>query len=214
LLLPGCGDPALEDDGGIIEPGRPVGQPTQGSTAPSGIRPGEMIDVFVMEDESFNGSYQVRSRGDIIVPKLGRVMIGGLSVSAAESALKRELEKNQLTEATVILDRASIKGDESVAESSGATEVFLSGKVARPGRYTIAGVGGSPPTVHQAVLQAGGCSRFANKKKARILRKSSDGRLIRIDADLLAIESGQSKDIPLATGDIIDVPEKKVDFGL
>jgi polysaccharide export outer membrane protein len=212
-LLPGCSDPPL-DDGGMIEPGSPVGQPRPSPPPPSGLRPGDVVDVFVMEDEAFNGSYQIRSRGDIIVPKLGRVQIGGLSVASAEKALKRELEKNQLTKATVILDRATIPDESPAAEGGIETEVFLSGKVSHPGRYTITGVAGAAPTVHQAVLQAGGCSRFAYKRKAHILRKSPDGRLARIDTDLLAIESGLAKDIPLSSGDIIVVPEKKVDFGL
>lgn len=181
---------------------------------PSGIQPGETLDVFVMEDDSFSGSYEVRSTGHIIIPKFGRVHVGGMSAAAAEKALSKALETDQLTSATVIVDRADLARLNSGPASTPGTQIFLSGKVTRPGRYTVLGVGDAPPTVHQAILQAGGCTRFAHKRKVHILRRFSDGRLRRVDADLEAIESGLIKDVPLAPGDIVVVPEKKVDFGI
>ena len=181
---------------------------------PTGIQNGEQLDVFVMEDESFSGTYTVRSTGDIIVPKLGRVKLAGLSVKAAENALSQALQKNTLTKATVLIDRPDLNKRDDPTVGQQGTVVFLSGKVSRPGRYTIAALGDSHPTVHQAILQAGWCSRFAHKKKAHVLRRMADGRLMRIDSDLDAIESGAARDVPLVTGDIIVVPEKKVDFGL
>jgi len=181
--------------------------------APQGIQPGESLDVFVMEDDSFSGSYKVRSTGDLIIPKLGRVRVGGMSASGAEQAIAAVLTANKLTKATVLVDRPDVSGGPDRAAAPGSTEVFLTGKVNRPGRYSISGIGNAPPTVHQAILQAGGCSRFANKAKVHVLRRASDGMLRRIDADLLAIESGTGRDVPLGTGDIVVVPEKTVDLG-
>jgi len=211
-LLGGCGEKPLTGDGAMVETAR-VGDPAEKSN-PDAIRPGELLDVFVMEDDSFSGRYQVRSQGDIIVPKLGRVRVGGMSVASAEASLKRALEKSQLKSPTVILDRAIVPGTQEAQAAGSGVEVFLSGKVVHPGRYTVTGVAESPPTVHQAVLQAGGCSRFAYKRKAHILRKTPDGRLSKIDTDLQAIEDGEASDVPLAPGDIIVVPEKKIDFGI
>lgn len=213
LLLSSCGGDPVEDDGAYVDPAI-IGDPEPRPPADT-IRPGELLDVFVLEDESFGGRYQVRSSGHLILPKLGRVNVGGMSISAAESSVKRSLEKSQLKEATVILDRAiTPEAGDPAADGSGGVEVFLTGKIANPGRYTIVGVGNSRPTVHQAILQAGGFSRFAYKKKTHILRRGADGRLARIDADLFAIEAGEARDIPLASGDIIVVPEKAVDFGI
>lgn len=188
--------------------------PARAKPGPTGIQPGEKLDVFVMEDDSFSGSYSVRSTGDIIVPKLGRVQVGNLSAQGAEKVLSRELEKNTLTKATVLIDRATPASNNGPAGRPAGTEVFLSGKISRPGRYSLVGIGNNPPTFHQAVLQAGGCSRFAYKKKAHVLRRGADGKLYRINADLIAIESGAVPDVPLLPGDIVVVPEKKVDFGL
>lgn len=213
-LLSSCGKTPVNTDLGPVEAEASPAPAAPLKPGPTGIQPGETLDVFVMEDDSFSGRYQVRSTGHIIIPKVGRVKVEGLSAAGAEKQLARELEKNKLKSATVLVDRAiPATKPERLGKPTG-TEVFLSGKVSRPGRYTITAIGNSPPTVHQAILQAGGCSRFAHKKKAHVLRRIEDGRLQRIDADLLAIESGQTRDVPLASGDIVVVPEKKVDFGL
>lgn len=222
VLLTSCGAPRGISD---VESAPPSVVPTAPSPAavkraPAEIQTGETLDVFVMEDDSFSGSYQVRSTGYIIIPKLGRVKVAGLPVSGAEKAVTQELQKNTLTEATVLIDRADLATKPGGSSESAqparppGIEIFLAGKVSRPGRYTMTAIANAPPTVHQAILQAGGCTRFAHKRKAHVLRKVADGRLQRIDADLLAIESGLARDIPLAPGDIIVVPEKKVDFGL
>ena len=130
-----------------MEPAPRVG-PTK--EAPTGIQPGERIELTVMEDDSFSGSYIVRDRGNITIPKLGRVKVGGLSAAAAESAVRRQLVPAQLPKATVFIDR-SVKGiaNGAAAESLG-TQIFLRGKVVRPGRYTVTGVDGEVPTVYQA----------------------------------------------------------------
>lgn len=213
VFVTSCGTPPVKS---TLEPVPPIPRPRAPKPAPTGIQPGETLDVLVMEDDSFNGSYKVRSTGHIIVPQLGRLDVRGKSAGGAEQMLAQILEENQLTKATVIIDRADLGSNAGKPAESPppGTQVFLSGKVSRPGRYTMVAVGDSPPTVHQAILQAGGCSRFAYKRKTHVLRRFADGRLRRIDADLIAIESGMAVDVPLLSGDIVVVPEKKVDFGL
>lgn len=206
LILIGCVEPQADTENTYQS------VPYVPTKAPSGIQAGEKLDVFVMEDDSFSGNYTVRSTGHVIIPKLGRVKVGGLSTSGAESAIATALEEDKLTKASVLVDRPDIESSER--PKGLGTEVFLSGKVVRPGRYTITGIGNAPATVHQAVLQAGGCSRFAYKSQVHILRRGSNGVLRRINSDLEAIESGKSPDVPLAQGDIVVVPEKMIDFGL
>jgi protein involved in polysaccharide export with SLBB domain len=205
-VFTGCEPPSSGDDHIPVIPATP---PPSG---PTGIQPGESLDIFVMEDDSFSGTFDVRSTGHVIMPKLGRVKVGGLSAAGAESAIKNALEGNILTQATVLVDRPSVGNAQQ--PQIGGVEIFLSGKVTRPGRYRIVGIGGAQPTVHQAILQAGGCSRFAHRAQTHILRRKKDGTLGRINADLEAIETGRSRDVALATGDIVVVPEKMIDFGL
>ena len=209
LSFSGC-TPSPQDSGPPIDPAPVVPTVTQ----PTGIQPGERLDVFVMEDDSFSGSYTVRSTGDVIIPKLGRVKVGGLSVTGAEKAIADALKADKLTAATVLVDRPDVAGANVREPEGGGTEIFLSGKISRPGRYQVFGIANAPPTVHQAILQAGGCSRFAHKEQVHVLRRDSSGVLRRINADLTAIESGRMRDVQLAPGDIIVVPEKMIDLGL
>ena len=65
---------------------------------------GDAIDIFVLEDSSFNGLYVVRPSGDMILPKAGRIAVLGMSLAQVEASVKQVLEANQLTQATVIAD--------------------------------------------------------------------------------------------------------------
>ena len=38
------------------------------------ILPGEVLQVFVLEDEAFNGLYQVRSGGYVVMPRIGNAI--------------------------------------------------------------------------------------------------------------------------------------------
>jgi len=84
-----------------------MGQISRPVTENQGIKVGDTIELFIMEDSSFNGVYKVREKGDIIIPKVGRIVIANLSVESAQARIKQTLESSQLTSATVIADRIS-----------------------------------------------------------------------------------------------------------
>lgn len=192
----------------LTEPASRVAVPANTSVAP-----GETLDLFVIEDEKFNGRYTVRAKGEIILPKVGRVQVGGSSIEAAEAAVKAALEVDQLANASDILARPGvpkIEEEPEGIEEKPTVEIFVSGKVLQPGRYKISSVGTAPPSVYQSILQAGGFSRWAYPKKVYILRKGGNGILSRIDANIDAISSGEKPDVALLTGDIVVVPERKL----
>jgi protein involved in polysaccharide export with SLBB domain len=174
------------------------------------IMPGEILNVYVLNDDSFTGRYQVLQGGEIVLRKVGRVQVGGMSIVGAEAAVKQSLS-GQLANAKVVVARSF--SDSGSPGSTSQIEVFLSGKVSKPGKMNIPYDGGPLPTVHQTILQAGGFTRFAHKKKVHILRKGGDGKLIRIPTDIMAIENGEVVDVALAGGDIIVVPEKTFGVG-
>ena len=64
------------------------------STIQSGeevILPGNNIELWVNEDTSFNGRYQVRRGGYMILPQIGRVQVAGKTVGQAEAAVRKAL---------------------------------------------------------------------------------------------------------------------------
>lgn len=166
--------------------------------------------MFVLEDNRFNGIYQVREGGDIILPLVGRVQVNGKTPKSAESVVQGRLQPSQLTKATVIVDRISAASDPARVDS-GKVEIYLSGRVVRSGQHKIApnrGVLGAS----EALLISGGVDRFGDDSRVYIMRRSVDGTQVKIPVNVRAIQEGRIKDVPVASGDIIVVPEKSFVF--
>ena len=170
---------------------------------------GDTLEIFVMEDPAFNGTYKVREKGDLIFPKLGRVVVAGLTVDQAQQKIQAELQGSQLQSATVILDRVNHTVGISSFEETPKILVFVTGKVNRPGQHMIAVTSGDTVYAYEAVLIAGGTSPFADEKHAYILRRGAHGSREKIQLDLRSIRQGQTSDKPLAEGDMICVPERR-----
>lgn len=172
---------------------------------PYKVQIGDSVDVFVLEDDSFNGVFSVRPSGDIIMPKVGRIQLLGLALAESEGRIRQALEANHLRKATVIVD----PGTRGQADSG--LVVRTSGSIVQTGRITLKPLGGNPFTAYQAVVEAGGFKPFANKKKGYILRQTING-VVRIAVNFEAIESGKLDDPLIIAGDCIVVPQKA--FGL
>jgi polysaccharide export outer membrane protein len=177
------------------------------TTAGYRIQVGDQVDVFVLEDSTFNGTFFIRPSGDIIMPKVGRVTVQGLTLTDAEARIKQTLQANQLRQATVIVDPGT-RGEE--AETGGLT-VRMSGEIGQTGRLTVRPLGNAPVSAYQAIVDAGGFKPFANKRKGYILRNSAAG-VARIEVNFEAVETGKAEDPTVYEGDTIVVPKKL--FGL
>lgn len=173
---------------------------------------GDAIDIFVLEDSSFNGLYVVRASGDIILPKAGRVPVLGMKLEEVESSVKRVLQANQLTQATVIADPVRRGGGDDKTIIAGMN-VYLTGPgVMRQGRALVPFVGDAKVTAFQAITDGGGFAAFANKKHSYLLRKDQIGRTKRLQIDFIKIEKGLASDPVLQDGDTIVVPQKFFGF--
>lgn len=193
------------------ENGIPAPLPPSAVRAPGGsgyrIQIGDLVDVFVLEDSSFNGTFAIRPSGDIIMPKVGRVGVQGLTLSEAEVRIKESLQANQLRQATVIVDPGT-----RAETAAGGLTLRLSGEIVQTGRVTVRPLGDSPVSAYQAIIDSGGFKPFANKRKSYILRNSGGGGVLRINVNFEAVETGKAEDPPMVEGDCIVVPKKA--FGL
>lgn len=202
LEQPTASDYAAISDGPAAPP-NPLTQP---------IRPGDTLEVSVLEDGAYNGNYTVRAEGHIMIPAIGpRVQIAGMSVSQAEKHIKSLLEQKKLRTATVTVDRVYIAPVSPLADKQ-QTLVYLTGKVARPGQHVLSTEIGVPMGAYEAIMVTGGLARFANGKEAHILRKLPGGITRKLAINLDAIARGESRDLPLRRGDIVVVPEKVFGF--
>ncbi len=207
VLTSGCGDSDSPIPSGAYFPADPAR--SGGDRANSIVQVGDRVEVYILEDESFNGAYLVRDGGHIIFPKVGRVMVSGKSLPEAELAVKNAFESDQLRTATVIMERF---GERRQMVGKTSVNVFLSGALAQNGQVTIPYVNGRAPTVYQAVLYGGGFAQFANQKRASVLRQSPGGPPTSIPINLADVARGKAEDVPLREGDIIIVPQKAFGF--
>lgn len=183
------------------------------------LQPGDVIELFVEEDQSLNGTYPVRERGDIIIPSVGRIPVRGMSVVDAGSRIRSELEASQLKKATVIVDRVN-KAPRKVENASVASPkpqqsrltIYMSGSVRRPGQHKIPIPESGRVGVYEAILVAGGLSQWGDPARIHILRNDSEGKKKKIPVNIKDIEMGLKKDPMIGEGDIVVVPEKVFGF--
>ena len=173
---------------------------------------GDSIEIFVLEDDSFHGTYVVRPSGDIIFPKAGRINVNNLTLDQLEKKVSAVLQTTQLTKATVIADPIGRGSGDDETLLAGVT-IYLSGSIVKTGRVVIPFVGNTRVTAYQAIVESGGFASFANKKRSYILRRdSSSGKAQQIPVNFEKIAKGEELDPLLKEGDTIVVPQKM--FGL
>jgi len=164
------------------------------------VLPGESIQLFVLEDDSFNGLYQVRQGGYIILPRVGRVQVAGKDTASVELAIKEALETTQLRQATVMIERT--RG----AYDAGTSDViYLAGQFITAGPLRIPN--GFSPTVVTTILRSGGVTPVADLTRVKVLRLETGAPLVEeLNVEAILEGTGLQSDLALAPGDIIVVP--------
>lgn len=195
-----------------------------GDTPPASIPPavkrvdndsiavGDRLELFVKEDPAFNNTYRVRERGDIIIPDIGRIQLKGLSVEAAEQRIESHIERGQIKDATVILDRIREQGSGPSVAGASRMLVYMTGAVKRTGQHMLTVPEGRPLGVYEAILISGGLAQFADEQKTHVLRMDSKRVRHRIPVNLKLIRQGLAPDPAVGQGDVIVVPEKVFGF--
>lgn len=164
------------------------------------ILPGESVEIYVTEDESLNGVYQVRRGGYILLPRVGRIPLAGKDLSGAEKAIKEALQVNQIKEATVMVERPSGAGP-----GNGDAVIYLAGEFKQPGAWKIPR--DLSPTIVTTILRSGGLNAEADLTKVRLLRLVGGEALVEeVNVQAILNGTGLPSDVNLQPGDIVMVP--------
>jgi protein involved in polysaccharide export with SLBB domain len=188
-------------------------------TAP--VLPESVLELNVAEDETFNGRYQVRSGGYILLPRLPRIFVAGKTVQEAEEVIRQELKAQQILDnATVQLE--VIEGPKPTAKPKETTIVmqpvekavartrdhvlYFSGEVTPSGAWIIPD--GFSPTLLKAILRQN-LSPDADLTRVRVLRLVEGHGLIE-EVDVQSIMDGRSTtaDFQLLADDIVIIPRR------
>ena len=158
------------------------------------LGPGDVFSVRVYGEESLSASHRVGPDGAISFPLIGTVEVIGLEPSQVAQKIQTELrEQNFLKDphVSVYVDEYSSK------------RVSVVGAVANPGTFPLQ----PGMTVVQAISMAGGFSSLADRNATMVTRRVGS-ETVRYRVPVQRVTSGEAKDIEVAAGDIIFVPER------
>lgn len=167
---------------------------------------GDRLSFRIVEDEEDPKPLLVTDSGELEVPYIGRFPGANKSCKELARELKAELEKEYYYQATVIL------AVDVMTRSRG--KVYLVGAVRIPGPQDIPS--DEVLTVSKAILRAGGCTDFADRRNVQVRRKSAtpgtEDEIIHVDLQAILDKGNTATDLPLRPGDVIFVPERLFRF--
>jgi protein involved in polysaccharide export with SLBB domain len=161
------------------------------------LHAGDRVNVKIYPEDDYikGGEMQVSSDGNITLALAGKIPVEGKTVSDAEDAIAKILDADYLVNPEVVLEVLEFKQQSFV----------VLGQVKKPGTFQFP-VSSTRLTLLEAISLAGGFSDIANIKKIKIIR-SKEGNKDILQANAESIMSGDSQDIPIEPGDIINVSE-------
>ena len=153
------------------------------------IGPGDELRLEVWGQVNQRGRYFVDRTGAISVPQLGTIHVAGLRFDQLTDFLKKEFSR--------VYRNFDLNVNMGQLRS---IQVFVVGQARRPGSYTI----GSLSTLLNALFASGGPLPQGSLRDIQVKR---DGKTV-ADFDLydLLLHGDKSKDVPLASGDVIFIP--------
>jgi len=187
--------------------------------AAAGYRLGryDVIEIHVFEYDKMNTLTRVGENGCISLPPLGEIKVTGLTERELESVLQNQLRGNYLQDPHVTV----------MVKEPHAMEVAIVGEVTKPGRFSMLG----EKCLLDLMAEAGGMTVRAGNVAyvVRLDNGNTSGASptlptsaslagdpaglnpgatsIRIDLDGLLIRGEERWNIPLKSGDLINIPE-------
>jgi len=160
------------------------------------VRAGDTIHLQVTGEDDISGDFKVSADGTILHPLLGRVTVGGATVTALERDLTASLAKDYLVNPKVYVD----------VRSSVLRRVILFGEAKSPGVYELPV--GERFTLLQLIAKAGGFSDVAATDRVRVVRRGKGGdQTFQVNVSNLLRGRGPDKDLELLPNDVVTIPQ-------
>jgi polysaccharide export outer membrane protein len=185
LLLLACDKPASD-----------VLLPPPATKRGDAVREGDKLQVVVRGQEDLSGDYSVGEEGSFRFPRIGVVEAAGRKPPEIAGEIETRLADGWLRDPQVTV---------LVTERQNPEEVTVLGAVKEQGSYAHDG----QLTLMRAISLAGGLAPEAHRRKVKLTRETDAGRRT-VEVDVQAIIDGRMRDIPVAPGDIIVVPESPI----
>ena len=153
------------------------------------VGPGDVLDVELYGNQNETYPLIVGRNGQISLPQLGPITVGGLLFSAVQSEIESRVAHQMI----------GVHASVTMAQTR-SIQVFVMGDAFRPGVYTMSGLA----TVTSALYAAGGISKTGSLRRVQLIR---NGKVVdRIDLYNLLIHGSTRHDAALLQGDVVFVP--------
>jgi len=169
------------------------------------IRPGDTLNIEVLEDSELDRSVLVLPDGSISFPLIGTISASGRTVLQLQQSLAAGLTPNFANRPTVFVSVNTL----AEQEPDTTIDTFIMGEIANPGKLQV------PPgtTILQLLAEAGGLTSFAAEKRIELRRADPVTGAIKT---YLFSNTGRAKgsripgSTPLVHGDVVMVPERRL----
>ncbi len=168
-------------------------------SAPSGytLSPNDQVAVEVFGEDDLRTNGRLNGEGNLSLPLLGSVHLGGLTLAQAASKITELYGRDYLVNPRVNLTLVGYA----------KRRFTILGQVNRPGSYEMPE--GSPGGVDllEAIAMAGGYTRIAAPERISVRRRAATGEdeILRVDAKRLSRRGGES--FQVRPGDTVTVAE-------
>ena len=153
------------------------------------VGPGDTLQIQLYGNESSLYELTVQRDGRVNFPKLGPIMVSGMTFDAARSAIEDRVAK-QLIGEHVTVTMGQLR----------SIRVFVLGDASKPGSYTVSGLS----TITNALFVSGGVKEIGSLRNIQLKR---NGRLVTtLDLYDLLLHGDTSGDKHLLPGDVIFIP--------
>lgn len=160
---------------------------------PLTLGPEDVVTIRVVGEEELSGDYQADTEGYIDFPYIERINLAGMTNTSLAQHITKSLQDGDL----ILEPQVSV-----LIKNHASARVLVDGQVARPGSFNFR----TGMTLLEAISEAGGRNRIADRRTVRLTRHTSEGTITEL-IPARAIYEGREPDIRLCPGDSIFVPE-------
>lgn len=153
------------------------------------VGPGDTLNIQLYGNDPATYALTVGRDGRINFPKLGPIMLSGLTFESARSTIEDRVSQ-QLIGSRVSVTMGDLR----------SIRIFVLGEAQKPGSYTVSGLS----TMTNALFVSGGVKKIGSLRNIELKR---NGNLVGVlDLYDLLLHGNTSRDQQLAPGDVIFIP--------
>lgn len=158
------------------------------------LGPGDQIGLSIITNENITLSIVITPTGDLFVPSVGIIQVGGLTISQAQTKVENFIHTNTFPKASISLALNNIR----------EFKVKVLGGVNKPGYVNIT----SDQRLYDLIDAADGLHRDANEEEILVKRNNGNKEIFSLKYFTQNLDESQNPKINL--GDVIYVPFENI----